>query len=720
MAEENCAEYELVFHGPIDYSEEGIAHLKKVMSESFGLSPYAVDLFFEKAPFPIKKAKSSEELESYMQSLREAGGDVSIRHPDDEPITKVHIVDPRKKRGSKAKESAVESSDDNAHVVTFNFEELLDGEFSECIAEAEEALESLSDTKAPKGKESEETKPKEKDFSTPSFELEDTGPELFGNKDITPKSAIVLEAKNKSERSNEFLALEVEESAPAKPDNSKIELIAKLRRKGDTATFKREELATPASEAPQSVSSAPASPTAPPSPIVPPASFDLSLDSLDEPAPKKDPPREEKKESASIPALDVGAFSLNLNDDAAPHAETPPVPPASAALASPPAPEQKSPPPSEMMGLGLNLSMDETGSSPPPAIESKNDAYELNLTALKQETPAPESEAKPAEIPALGEVKADSNPQDITAKSIPEAEISPNNSVLMSITPEQVPVIEAPKLSAKSIFKQSAAPVALCIGLILLLGGMNWFYFSSKSQRELSALAVQLFNSPIFAAFQEHALELVVARKRTKPPEIRYWKGQMKNLQSEAEMTFSTSDDKVTTAELIIQIAEPPSLTPEQIVRNEKGIPWMRRITASAFLWKFTEDGEFTATAPARLSIEWGQKMHRSIANVELHGKVDLTNMIISTDITIRGNIEDPTGLPLVFIEPLPAASQEEEGRFRVYVSTQVESKFMNSLDLEAISKAREAKEKALADKKKKDEPKNEDQNEQKKKEGDE
>ena len=49
------------------------------MSEQFGLSSFAVDTFFKRAPIAIKRAPNESDLEEFLKVLTEAGADASIK-----------------------------------------------------------------------------------------------------------------------------------------------------------------------------------------------------------------------------------------------------------------------------------------------------------------------------------------------------------------------------------------------------------------------------------------------------------------------------------------------------------------------------------------------------------------------------------------------------------------------------------------------------------------
>lgn len=86
MTTEQAAEFQLIFEGATDTSEEALAKLREVLSAEFGLSAYAIEVFLQRAPIPIKRSNVKSELLPYKRALEDAGARVVLKEP--EPASK--------------------------------------------------------------------------------------------------------------------------------------------------------------------------------------------------------------------------------------------------------------------------------------------------------------------------------------------------------------------------------------------------------------------------------------------------------------------------------------------------------------------------------------------------------------------------------------------------------------------------------------------------------
>ncbi len=371
----------------------------------------------------------------------------------------------------------------------------------------------------------------------------------------------------------------------------------------------------------------------------PPATKNLfEFDEPAEAATNKPAPVEmEAIKSIAEPALPLFEF------DSAPHPE----------------PQEEAAPKSGASSLSLE---DLTVSADPelekaPASKSKSQGITLALgdddlsaslaDQIKAETPAP---PKPAAKKLEGiALDIEEEKVDPAQKSQPEkkASLPPVASLypepgagplatpkVADPEPEQAPPAAAeyrPSKVGSAVGMDIVAPIL--VGAIIL-GVANWIYFSSGNRTA---------NLPEIS-FPEDAPAKISERQRLRGPisssESAITRSKVGSGYS-LEWTVIIDQGSFKRTSFEVTTPPPPELSPTQVVRGERPLPWLRKIEVMNLSFEKLADGSWVANGPARLFIEQGLNKRRLVGETTVTLNKDATLSSTDARIVIKRNAQE-------------------------------------------------------------------------------
>ena len=368
--------------------------------------------------------------------------------------------------------------------------------------------------------------------------------------------------------------------------------------------------------------------------------FKLDIDLSDMPSPAPAPALEEASmENASVlekstSSLDTG-FSLSLEVEEPAERITETAQPVASAVAP---------------VSGLVLDEPDNAIAIEPAIEQVASDNELVIAAepapTKLESIAiteekePTPVATPVPTAAVVEAKTTAKPAAIKtevkpilsakAQKAPPQQEESNTSVEISVVP-----VHTKRLKKLSQGQETGILIAIGSAVLFLA---NWFYFNAPPLVDVEA--EKLEESRALQVAQKKEL---IQNKKERAQAL----AQEQNSLLTAPITFTglieasgyslnleviISNNTPSKASFTINGAAPLALTNEQIARNEKLAPWIRRAESTAFEFKSVSDGSFFGSAASKIYIDYDGRSTRLIKNAYLDGiftpesdKLDLT-----------------------------------------------------------------------------------------------
>jgi hypothetical protein len=232
--------------------------------------------------------------------------------------------------------------------------------------------------------------------------------------------------------------------------------------------------------------------------------------------------------------------------------------------------------------------------------------------ATPVQAPPPKKEAppimtldKPAEIATpvtpAAPVQPAVPPPQVAAKEPVKAEVK---TIPAPVTAAMAPPPPAPK--------KKGIPADLLIPILvggLLLGAVNWYYFTSKQEEK---------NSVVPKIIIPELLEPEAQKKEEVPEAPAFgFNGNISNEKFSASVKLSASIDKVHSFSLEFSGTKPADLSSEEIVQGLAPRIWLRKGEAENLNFTKNESGTFSAKGPVKLYFEQGEKRERIIAEGE-------------------------------------------------------------------------------------------------------
>ncbi|MDC0357623.1 hypothetical protein OAO01_02325 [Oligoflexia bacterium] len=590
--------FQLIFDGPVDDSEDTLRKLKGVFLTNLELSVTEAREILENLPALVKQSETEDDLKPIYQTIKEAGGKVSIRAPKEAAAPTASTSPPSAVDAFWTDESDTLDSDNVVAAVEENESDsalTLNLDFEDDDAEA--ATVPAVEPNQPEANRSDDL-----EFAL-SFDDDDQD-----TKNVlvdTPQVEIADEPETSDTLSFSLeddgltgSALEVappKESAPPAEEPPSAD--------NDILTFSIEEDTTeaaPPAPAPPETTIKPVT-AAEPTPEVSDDALTFSLEEEASEPPQTAPKKTAKTPAAPAPKDTTATMSLSLNEEPAPEL-------------SEPAPTENSVPP-------------QIEASPKPALET---------------TPAPE---KPA--------AANTQDQQAADGKIDQSE------------DEEYVGYEYSKPSKRSL---PLDMIALIVVGVAILAFAN-YQFSSKPS---TLISVEDIDAAMLNSMDDTQTKTKKKKKTKKkepaPLPVTIHTGKNSYGDRELGWELALQGNDITEASFKITTAEPPELTPEQIVNSEKRLPWIRKIDIEALKLAKQENGTFKGEAPAKVYLEYDGKRHRISAPAESELEYDLEASTVKGSVSVRsGFATPPEDTNLVAEVPRP-------GEYRLYVFAEIQA----------------------------------------------
>ena len=201
------------------------------------------------------------------------------------------------------------------------------------------------------------------------------------------------------------------------------------------------------------------------------------------------------------------------------------------------------------------------------------------------------------------------------------------------LTKADVPVVTATPL-LKSSKKKVPADLLLPIAIGgMLLGVVNWFYYSSKPEDKSAVPQIEIPDVP---DTQRNVKAVVVPEAPAFP-----YAGEFNGSDMQIKLSFSASIDKVNSFNLELSTPKPIDLTPEEIVQGRAPNLWLRKAEAQNIVFKKNEDGSLASAASMKVYFEQGDLRERVIADLNVILKIESENSA-AAEVKIELNTKAP------------------------------------------------------------------------------
>ena len=543
-------EFELVFEGLEDTSPQALQKVKAVLVGDMEIPVPDVQNILENYPLTIKRSEREDQLNIYFRSLKSAGAKVLLLKPKEE-------------------ESALSLDDDE---IEFEIE----------IAPKKKSI----STPEKEGKtydlsldDSEDTSIEalEKELGV-SLKPEAVEPATTPNVTAPQMPSLSLDDSSEqptTEEKKEEPAASGSFSLEIQPAPESLALIDSTKTENDldeSGEWGLEALSSSLKNDPSK-------------PAVSDADKPLfELDSLSsettEAGKAAPPPTAATTDLDSKPLFDLAAGNAPSEEKPQPAAQAPLEPPKDANLgieleASPATEKAPSPPTTEVKPQVA---------APPSNVEEKVKEEK------PKETPAPEKQNAAHSQETFQEAKV------ITSSQVKKKEKAANN------------------VKKKPSFL--SVPLDILIPVFvggLLLGAVNWFYFTSKQ------------GDPQEAMMQSQKINEIIKsdntpNEPTAAPEVKRdfinYVGENVADTSSIKGAIATDFEVVKSISIEITTPQPPPLTPEEIVQNLPERIWLKRIEIESLNFQSGTDGQLTGKGQAKVYIEQGFNRNRIVGEV--------------------------------------------------------------------------------------------------------
>jgi hypothetical protein len=261
-----------------------------------------------------------------------------------------------------------------------------------------------------------------------------------------------------------------------------------------------------------------------------------------------------------------------------------------------------------------------------------------SLAITEEKEPAPV--ATPAPAAAVAEAKAAVKPAAIKtevkaimsakAQKAPVQQENPNTSAEISVVPVH-------SKRRKKLSQGQETGILIAIGsLVLCLA--NWFYFNAPPKVDVEAeklaesRALQIAQKKELLQNKKERAQALAQEQNSLLTAPITFQGSIEAAGYSLNLEVIISNNTPTKASFTISGGAPLALTNEQIARNEKLAPWIRRAESTAFEFKSVSDGSFFGSTASKIYIDYDGRSTRLIENAYLDGiftpesdKLDLT-----------------------------------------------------------------------------------------------
>ncbi|MBN8547842.1 MAG: hypothetical protein J0M12_00855 [Deltaproteobacteria bacterium] len=580
-------EFELVFEGPADESPDTLRKLRTSLLADLGLSIPEAQEVLSNVPKTIKTSELEEDLKPLYAALKKAGGKVLIVRPAEPTNDKAYFLD--------LEDSGIDDE-------LLKSLEALPGEEDAPPAEPDIAVDLTAELH---------------DFVPETEELPPT-PELVTAKPVVAETpAVEAAAPVISEPAPVPPAPDLQVEAPVLAENLIVAHQPEIPPQAEIKTEKTPDLISdkPLFEFSSAAEPTPAEPAAAPAaPIVPDLKdskplFEFSS-AAEEPV-QSAPVKEEvaaEKPAAPQPSL-FDDLSLSLEE---PSGESHSAP----AQSKTEEPAKVDLPLEEPAGFStddLSLSLNSQLESEKAEAEKPREAAKASTLNLSVEGTAPEKAAPPPQVSKPKEPVKQSAPAKVSAPANPNIVIEPAHPETVAAAPEEEAAsVTPPPVAFKSV-KKEAPSMDLILPILvgsILLGIANWLYF--KPDEDVRLPKISFDSKEKERSDDSLRAEVVPSTEKTVSGKVQ---------QGALSLSWSVVFDKeeIKTVSIEATTPQPPELTPEQIVRNERPQPWLYKVELSPFPFEKQLGGTWLAKGPARIFVSQGTNKRRLVGMAEVN-----------------------------------------------------------------------------------------------------
>ncbi|NMC62769.1 MAG: hypothetical protein GYA55_06315, partial [SAR324 cluster bacterium] len=203
----------------------------------------------------------------------------------------------------------------------------------------------------------------------------------------------------------------------------------------------------------------------------------------------------------------------------------------------------------------------------------------------------------------------------------------------------------------RTLLREIVAPIVI-IGLIL--GVANWYYFFV-----LKSPAVQLkenaFKTTVTPSQQP---SLVSTQSSGIPtPVEQILRGKSEFPDRSISIQYVVDQKRIKAFKIEITTTPPPPLSPEQIVRQEKRKPWLKKIIIDDLPLSYDTEHTFSAKGAVKAYVENDKVAFRVIATATLNGTWNETFDSITSNISVRYNNDNESPQSTEIIQRLADGS---------------------------------------------------------------
>lgn len=620
MSKDNLAnDYQLIFEGLRSTSPEIIANLRSILIDRFGLSTYAVEVFFKKPPIVIRRSQSRSELQEYKLLLENAGAIISLSPPED------------------SSESSSESESEISLELTFedaNYDlneagqnDVEDADVDALISSLESAT-LKSEIPIPTIPQPPPTPPKK--MALEDLELEESP---------SPNAVEPNKPSNTNTKG---------ESAPKEAQLSSKEENPLLHLQLDDALSEPEEVAPPINPSESDHDDLELSA---------PETSSL-IDSL-----VSDDTTEEDQEG--------GHMDLTIKPEA----------PSSAPESEPDSLEFELEEKAQVKDASQVTSKETPPSTKDSSKSESSDEISLEFDQGTSESHKPEGILDPS--PNSDEPKSEIEAQPKASKpAAPKKPKIPDGGERSAEQPkvartENYPTAKDDEPEFRPPLKTNTPPRTLSLtylvallGAVLALGVVNWQLLSGSG----NAGNRTTFN--VDAILKADAARAAKSTKKIKKAPAPTPSGPLKEWVihdvQEAfiiDGTLVTQGNSITHSQLELSTKAPPELTPLEIVNGKIRDPWVRKAQLLALNPKPSKE-KVIALGDAKLSIDYNGRTSRVVAKVTLEGEINSDGSLLSLDIKLLENTteQSDSGTPIL------VQNLEPKG-FKIFLHTQTTAK---------------------------------------------
>lgn len=254
-----------------------------------------------------------------------------------------------------------------------------------------------------------------------------------------------------------------------------------------------------------------------------------------------------------------------------------------------------------------------------PSVESAEAILAPPTPPVEAVAPQSAIDNPPADVTeAVTEIITEEEPvrlADMVAKKLREAESQPKGEEGEFIEETLTP-------ASKRKLPESLGFLSVLLLSITVLGVANWFYFGNRENPEEPKISVE----SVIKKEATLAKKAAKAKAEEVPvivyPEL-HWQIDENSEQFALKGELVSKEAEILSAQLELTMPHPPMLSPEQLVRGEPPLPWLKQALSTTFQFEVREDKTFVARGSYKATVDDNGAMSRTILPLEIYGKVN-------------------------------------------------------------------------------------------------